>query len=164
VPKDAIGVSGVALLSVALVFVLFWLVVRPMVARMSGVEGAPQAPGTAGAMVLVLAAVVVVTWFANPYAAALLVPAAHAWLLILAPGVRLRRGASIALLVAGLLPTLTGLAGPVYFFGALALGGGFLACGLAQALGPSPLAARRLLIASVLYLPLLLGLMALDKV
>jgi hypothetical protein len=106
VPKDAIPVSGVALLSVALVFVLFWLVVRPMVARLSGVAGAPQAPGNAGAMVLVLAGVVVVTWFANPYAAALLVPAAHAWLLILAPGVRLRRGASIALLAVGLLPLL----------------------------------------------------------
>jgi protoheme IX farnesyltransferase len=70
----------------------------------------------------------------------------------------------LALLVAGLVPTLAGLSGPVYFFGALALGGALLACGLAQALGPSPLAARRLLLASVLYLPLLLGLMALDKV
>jgi len=70
----------------------------------------------------------------------------------------------LALLAAGLLPTLAGLAGPVYFFGAFALGGAFLACGLAQAFAPSPLAARRVLIASVLYLPLLLGLMALDKV
>jgi protoheme IX farnesyltransferase len=69
-----------------------------------------------------------------------------------------------ALLAAGLLPTLVGLAGPVYFFGAFLLGGVFLACGLAQALDPSPPAARRVVLASVLYLPLLLGLMALDKV
>jgi protoheme IX farnesyltransferase len=69
-----------------------------------------------------------------------------------------------ALLAAGLLPTLVGLAGPLYFFGAFVLGGLFLACGLAQALAPSTPAARRLVLASVLYLPLLLGLMALDKV
>jgi protoheme IX farnesyltransferase len=69
-----------------------------------------------------------------------------------------------ALLAAGLLPTLVGLAGPLYFFGAFVLGGMFLACGLAQALAPSAPAARRLVLVSVLYLPLLLGLMALDKV
>jgi protoheme IX farnesyltransferase len=69
----------------------------------------------------------------------------------------------LALLAAGLLPTLVGLAGPVYFFGALALGSAFLACGVAQALAPSVTSARRLLLASVAYLPLLLGLMALDK-
>ncbi len=71
--------------------------------------------------------------------------------------------ACLALLAAGLLPTLVGLAGPVYFFGALVLGGLFLACGMAQALAPSAVAARRLLLASVLYLPMLLVLMALDK-
>ncbi|HEV8307720.1 MAG TPA: heme o synthase [Methylomirabilota bacterium] len=70
----------------------------------------------------------------------------------------------LALLAVGLLPTLIGLAGAVYFFGALTLGGLFLACGMAQAVAPSPPAARRLLLASVLYLPILLVLMALDKV
>jgi protoheme IX farnesyltransferase len=70
----------------------------------------------------------------------------------------------LALLAVGLLPTLVGLAGPLYFFGAFVLGGAFLACGLAQALAPSVATARRLLLASVLYLPLLMGLMALDKV
>jgi hypothetical protein len=112
VPKGAIPIDGtakVALLMFVLVLVLCWLVARPFVARLSGVDGAPHAPGTAGAMVLVLAGVAAVTWLSNPYAAALMVPALHAWLLILAPGVRLRRGASIALLVAGLLP-LAGLA------------------------------------------------------
>jgi hypothetical protein len=106
VPPGAIPVNGVALMSVALVFVLCWIVVRPLVARLSGVTGAPQAPATAGAMLVALAGIAVVMWIANPYAAALLVPAVHAWLLIIAPGVRLRRGASIALLVIGLLPLL----------------------------------------------------------
>jgi heme o synthase len=70
----------------------------------------------------------------------------------------------LALLAVGLLPTLVGLAGPIYFVGAFALGAAFLACGLAQAFAPSVATARRLLLASVMYLPLLLGLMALDKV
>jgi hypothetical protein len=97
-------VSGAALLSAALVFVLCWLVARPFVVRLSGAGRSPRAPGTAGAMLLVLAAVAVVTWLANPYAAALMVPAAHAWLLLLAPGVRLRRGAAVGLFLVGLIP------------------------------------------------------------
>jgi protoheme IX farnesyltransferase len=70
----------------------------------------------------------------------------------------------LALHAAGLLPTLVGLTGGVYFFGALLLGALFLVVGAAQALRPSAPAARRVVIASVVYLPLLLALMALDKV
>ena len=70
----------------------------------------------------------------------------------------------LALHAAGLLPTLVGLTGGVYFFGALLLGAVFLVFGAAQALRPSAPAARRVVIASVVYLPLLLVLMALDKV
>ncbi len=70
----------------------------------------------------------------------------------------------LALHAVALLPTLVGLTGGVYFFGALLLGALFLATGAAQALRPSESAARRVVIASVVYLPLLLALMALDKV
>jgi protoheme IX farnesyltransferase len=70
----------------------------------------------------------------------------------------------LALHAAGLLPTLVGLTGGVYFFGALLLGALFLVFGTAQALRPSAPAARRVVIASVIYLPLLLALMAFDKV
>ena len=70
----------------------------------------------------------------------------------------------LALHAAGLLPTLVGLTGGVYFFGALLLGALFLAVGTAQAIRPSAPAARRVVIASVVYLPILLALMALDKV
>ena len=70
----------------------------------------------------------------------------------------------LALLTVGLLPTLLGLTGAVYFFGALLLGLGFLVCGMSQAVSRSVSTARRLVFASVLYLPLLLGLMVLDKV
>jgi heme o synthase len=70
----------------------------------------------------------------------------------------------LALLGVSLLPTLIGLAGAVYFVGALALGLGFVALGARQALAPSVIGARRVLFASLLYLPALLTLLALDKV
>ena len=69
----------------------------------------------------------------------------------------------LALLAVSLLPTLIGLAGGVYFAGALLLGGSFVAFGAQQALKPSPLRARRVLLASLLYLPALLALLAFDK-
>lgn len=69
----------------------------------------------------------------------------------------------LALQTVGLLPTLVGLTGPVYFFGAMTLGSVFVACGMAQAVAPSAVTARRLLLMSVVYLPLLFALMALDK-
>ncbi len=70
----------------------------------------------------------------------------------------------LGLLAVGLLPGLTGLAGSIYFLGALLLSVGLLACGCALAISRSVADARRLLIASLLYLPALFGLMALDKV
>jgi len=72
--------------------------------------------------------------------------------------------ASLGLLAVSLLPTLIGLAGPVYFAGALLLGLGFIVLGARQALEPSAPAARRVLLASLLYLPAVLALLALDKV
>ncbi len=69
----------------------------------------------------------------------------------------------LALLAAGLLPAVSGLAGVAYFTGALLLGLVFLAFGMAQAVAPSTAAARRVLFASLLYLPALLVLLALDK-
>ncbi len=70
----------------------------------------------------------------------------------------------LALLAVGALPTLIGLAGSVYFVGAFVLGVGFLGCGIGLAISRSETAARRLLLASLVYLPAQLGLMALDKV
>jgi protoheme IX farnesyltransferase len=70
---------------------------------------------------------------------------------------------AIALLPVSLLPTFLGMAGGVYFFGALALGLAFIAFALGLALGRRRSAARRLLLASVTYLPLLLALLVLDR-
>jgi heme o synthase len=68
-----------------------------------------------------------------------------------------------ALLVVSLLPTLIGLAGAVYFISAFLLGAGFLASGVSLVMTPTRAGARRLLFASLIYLPVLLLVMALDR-
>jgi protoheme IX farnesyltransferase len=71
---------------------------------------------------------------------------------------------TLALLAISLSPFVFKLAGPVYLVGALALGAGYLWCAI-QFLRQLTLArARRLFLASILYLPLLLALMVWDKV
>jgi protoheme IX farnesyltransferase len=68
-----------------------------------------------------------------------------------------------ALVPVSLLPTLLGLTGPTYFFGALVLGVGFLAFGLRMARHRRGREARGVLLASVTYLPLLLALLIIDR-
>lgn len=70
----------------------------------------------------------------------------------------------LALLAVGLLPTLIGLAGAIYFCVAFLLGMMFLWYGVGLARSCSRAAARRLVLASLVYLPTLLAVMALDKV
>jgi len=70
----------------------------------------------------------------------------------------------LALLAVGLIPTLVGFAGATYFFSALILGSMFLWYGISLARSCSQTAARRLLFASLVYLPVLLAVMAFDKV
>ncbi len=69
----------------------------------------------------------------------------------------------LALLAAGLMPTVVGLTGGTYFFAALVLGLGFLACAILLAVRQRAVDARRLLVASLVYLPTLLLFMALDR-
>lgn len=70
---------------------------------------------------------------------------------------------TLMLLPVSLLPTLIGISGKVYFYGAIVLGSLFLLCSISAALSKSRQQARRLLLASVLYLPLLFGLMVLNQ-
>lgn len=70
---------------------------------------------------------------------------------------------AVALLLVGLLPTVLGMTGTPYFVGAFLLGGGFLALGVAFLLRRDARRARLLFFGSVLYLPLILVLMAVDK-
>ena len=69
----------------------------------------------------------------------------------------------LALLVVALLPRLIGIAGDVYFFVALLLSVGFLAFGIKLSISPTTVSARRLLYASLVYLPLVFIVMAFDK-
>jgi protoheme IX farnesyltransferase len=71
---------------------------------------------------------------------------------------------TFALLAVSLLTTVLGLTGAIYFFGALTLGLAFLILGFALATTRTGLSARRLFLGSVLYLPVLLILMVVDKV
>ncbi len=70
---------------------------------------------------------------------------------------------SLALLPVSLIPTVMGLAGAVYFFGALVAGLIFLGFGLAMTMNRERASARRLLLASVTYLPILLVLLLVDR-
>lgn len=59
--------------------------------------------------------------------------------------------------------TLLGVTGGLYAAGAVVLGGGLLLVGVGLERSRTNVAARRLFLASVIYLPLLLGLMVLDR-
>ena len=69
----------------------------------------------------------------------------------------------LALLVVALLPTLIGIAGILYFFAALILSVIFLAFGIKLSISPTTASAKRLLYASLIYLPLVFLMMTLDK-
>ena len=70
---------------------------------------------------------------------------------------------ALALLLVSLWPFVLRLVGPVYLVGALLLGVGFCWCALQFSRELTVSRARQLFYASILYLPLLLALMVLDK-
>ncbi|PYN18531.1 MAG: protoheme IX farnesyltransferase [Candidatus Rokuibacteriota bacterium] len=70
---------------------------------------------------------------------------------------------TLALLGVSVLPTAIGLSGTAYFATACTLGLGLLGFGLAHASTPSVASARRVLLATLLYLPLLLAVLAFDR-
>ena len=68
-----------------------------------------------------------------------------------------------ALLPVSLMPSLLGLTGALYFYGALALGVVYAAVGTPLLREATPSAAWRVFLVSIIYLPALLTLMVLDK-
>ena len=68
-----------------------------------------------------------------------------------------------ALVPVSLVPTLMGMTGAVYFFGALALGLLYAAAGIRVARKPGTQKARWLFVISIAYLPALLALMMIDR-
>ncbi len=70
----------------------------------------------------------------------------------------------VALVPISLYPTILHLTGDIYFIGALILGLGFLASGVIVAIKRTNASARQMLFASIIYLPVLIVLMIIDKV
>jgi hypothetical protein len=106
IPPNALsfGASAAAtVVAVALALGLAWLV-WPMLVRRLGLSAAPSSDAAGVGMLLVLLAVAVVVWIANPAAALLLLPGIHLWLLIASPELRPRPLGALALVGAGLLP------------------------------------------------------------
>ncbi len=71
--------------------------------------------------------------------------------------------ASLLLIPVSIAPSYLSMAGRIYLFGALAMGTAFLYAGLRVAFDRTALRARKVLLASVAYLPVLYGLMLLDR-
>ena len=70
---------------------------------------------------------------------------------------------TFALLAVSVLPTVIGVSGTRYFATACALGLGLLGVAVAHASAPSAASARRVLLATLLYLPVLLAVLVLDR-
>lgn len=77
---------------------------------------------------------------------------------------RIALGASLLLLIAGIIPAVIGSAGWLYFGGMLALGTWFTIPAFAFASEPTDLRARRLLIASIIYVPVFFVLVVMDYI
>jgi hypothetical protein len=94
--------GGMAFLIVSGLLVLPRLARRT--ARLRSPSHQPHAPelGAAAAILLLLCVVALAIWFANPFAALLVVPALHLWMWIVVPEVRLPGPAVVVLLLAGL--------------------------------------------------------------
>jgi hypothetical protein len=103
-----IGTSGlVAIVSAAIVVAVGWFGVRALIVRRLRPGGNAAAGGLAAALGLAVNLLTALVWLFNPYAAALLLPAAHLWLFAASPGSRLRGAAAAIPVVAGvLLPVL----------------------------------------------------------
>jgi hypothetical protein len=90
--------------SLLLVLGLAWFGVRRLILARAGERTNPMAGSLAAASGAVLCVLAALVWVVNPYAAALLLPAAHVWLFAAAPGSRLRGWAGVVAVAIGLLP------------------------------------------------------------
>ena len=97
------------LIGAALVLGVCWAAWAPAT-RSLGLRGSPAAAGAGAALLLVLEALAVALWVVNPFAAALLVPALHGWLLVGSPDLRPRRAVALALVVIGVAAPLGAIA------------------------------------------------------
>jgi hypothetical protein len=107
-PLDAgaVAVLGVTLAVVALV----WVGLRPGIARLlaaragTAVPGDPSAAGARSAAALLLTVAALVVWAVNPFAALVLAPAVHLWMIAALADPPLRGRISAGLVLAGMVP------------------------------------------------------------
>jgi hypothetical protein len=100
VKLDASAIGS--LVATLLAIVLAWILARSSVIRRAAALPDSSAPGAACVTSLAFALLVLVLTVTNPYAALLLVPAAHLWMLATLTNVRWRGG--VVMFLAGLLP------------------------------------------------------------
>ena len=120
-PPGALGASGVpitggdtaVLAIVAVLIVVGFVWVRPMLVRalsrplhVGPRPESPPADGAAVALSVVMCALALAMWVVNPFAAALLAVALHAWIWLAQPEVRARRPLVLALPLIGIIPAL----------------------------------------------------------
>jgi hypothetical protein len=99
------GSAAAALAAVALVLGLACLEWRALLGRLAwGTRPDPEVAGLS--LLLVLLPLTVLVWVLDPYAALLLLPALHLWLLLADPDLRPRPVGAFALLAVGLAPLL----------------------------------------------------------
>jgi hypothetical protein len=103
---SAVPVQGGALAGVGAVFVLSWLLRGALLRRLgvSDPKETARAPATGPVILLILCLLALIVWVANPYAALLVIPALHLWLVPLAHDVRMRRWLAVALVLVGAAP------------------------------------------------------------
>lgn len=104
VPPGAVPVEPAALVTVGLLVVLAAVGLRPLALRAGRVRKRPRDAGAPAAVLLVLAVVAIAVWVDNPYQAAFLIPAAHAWLFACNPQSPLPRVVRVLVALLGLVP------------------------------------------------------------
>ena len=110
IPPAALQVDAgaiVALVVLAVVVAFGWVVLRPALLRLVGARAEQAGIGGAGSVVgitLATSLVALVLWLGNPFAAALLLPAAHLWPWATTSDLRLPRPVAVALVLLALVP------------------------------------------------------------
>ncbi len=96
------GIAIMILLAGVIALALAFL--RPALARVAGARGDCANGGTAVALPLVMGVATLAIWIANPFAAALVVPALNLWMWAIAPDLELPRSVRALLLGLGIVP------------------------------------------------------------
>ncbi len=98
--------DAIATGSAVLVAALGWFGIRRLILARAGERGNPMAGSLAAATGATLCLLAALVWVVNPYAAALLLPAAHVWMFAAAPSTRLRGWMGAVAVAVGVLPFL----------------------------------------------------------